>query len=441
VSEAAGGAALTRPPEWYRDHPHARSSFSRLATHRRCPAWYRYQYLDWHRAWAPAVARAGQAVQEAFERIVDGEPAADVALDGLAERAANRAEYYFERIWAREAKAHEEDPNGRGPWDLPRSRYAGYLRRGIEWHVTEVAARLDGCHPRTGERLDLPPLESVRDAWVDVRPVHLPPGTSPVEGLEATPKGYFQGQCDLAYDWTGARRLADLKSSGGRSPFSTEIRTQLVAYAYLERELGRAAPEGLEAWFLGQDEPMLFLPPDDAEMDALDAEVRGLIVLSGHEQDYGSWDEADFPPEPAPVPGHEPAAGEPSAWCSFCPASVLCPRTEKRAPAPGEGAPFDRLPEQAPAGGVCVEGLVLGVGEPIEKNDRVRRRFTLANATGFRSFGWDGDDVQRLIEQGLGAGRTVRVTGLKPWKAPSGDVLLYPTPRSRLDVLAEDEPL
>ena len=106
----ATSAVPRRPPEWYRDHPHARSSFSRLATHRRCPAWYRYQYLDWHRAWAPAVTRAGQAVQEALERLFDAEPAEDVGREDLEERALARAAIHFERAWDAQERSHETDP-------------------------------------------------------------------------------------------------------------------------------------------------------------------------------------------------------------------------------------------------------------------------------------------------------------------------------------------
>ena len=46
--------------------------------------------------------------------------------------------------------------------------------------------------------------------------------------------------------------------------------------------------------------------------------------------------------------------------------------------------------------------------------------------------------VLGLVEQGLRAGRHVRLTGLNPWSPPSGDmVLLFPTPRTRLEVLHE----
>ncbi|HMS18370.1 MAG TPA: PD-(D/E)XK nuclease family protein, partial [Planctomycetota bacterium] len=81
---------ITRDAEWYDANPHARMSFSRLATYERCPAWFRHQYLDWHRTWELPVLRAGHLVQNALERVFDSEPAADVTLESLQERARGR---------------------------------------------------------------------------------------------------------------------------------------------------------------------------------------------------------------------------------------------------------------------------------------------------------------------------------------------------------------
>ncbi len=64
------------PPsrDWFEENPHARISFTRLAVHRRCPAWYRYQYVEWNKAWTPPVTRVGHAVQETFEKVVHLDP-------------------------------------------------------------------------------------------------------------------------------------------------------------------------------------------------------------------------------------------------------------------------------------------------------------------------------------------------------------------------------
>ncbi len=97
------------------------------------------------------------------------------------------------------------------------------------------------------------------------------------------------------------------------------------------------------------------------------------------------------------------------------------------------------MPEQAPAGGLTLEGIILGVGEPIEKKGVLKRRFTLANTSGALSSTWDADVVLKLTEQGLRAGRHVSITGLNPWAVPnSSDVLLFPTPATALTVLAEN---
>jgi PD-(D/E)XK nuclease superfamily len=434
-----GAAPLRRPPEWYRDHPHARSSFSRLATYKRCPGWYRYQYLDWHRAWSPPVTRAGQVVQEAFERILDVGPAQDIAWEDIEDRALQRATARFGQLWKEMQGHHNADPNGLGPWVLRRATYETHLHQALRFHLAEVKARLDRVHPRTGAVLDLPALTTVRDAWFAVRPHHAPPGTPPMDSMECVPAGFFQGQCDLIYDWTGERRLVDLKSSSGKSAFSTEIRVQLLAYSWLDRELGHGRPAGMEAWFLGLPDPMVFDVPEDDELDAFAEEVCALIVRSGHEESYGSWRAEDFPTEPAQVPGHSPRGTDPSGWCRFCPATSICERSSTGAPPVGDGVTFGRVPAQAPPSGLSVEGIILGVGEPIEKKGVLKRRFTLANASGALSSTWNADVVLRLVEQGLRAGRHVRITGLNPWAVPnSTDVLLFPTPVTALSVLTKD---
>ena len=422
-----------KPAEWYEVNPQARMSFTRLASHRRCPGWYRYQYLEWHRTWNTPILRAGHVVQGVLERVFDGVPAEDVTFESLEERALARAGILFERQWEQEQRAHEEDPNGHGPWDLPRPRYEGFLRQGIRWHLREVRARLDRLHPRTGESIDLPELSGVAAAWEAVRPWHAP---SDALSLESVPGGFFQGEYDLVYSWTGARRIVDLKASSGSSPFSGEIELQLLSYAYMERALGRGRPEGIEAWFLGAEEPRVFDVPEDAELDALGKEVVDLIEVSGSEKGFGEWDPAGFPPEPTQVEGFAAASGDASAWCAYCPASFTCEKSGKEAPAPGSGLDLLDPPE---TGSGSVQGLVLGVGEPRERADgRVKRRFTLCNRTGTRSFTWDDATVKRLIDAGLRSGRVVRITDLRPWKHPrSGAVMLFDSRTTRLEMPGE----
>ena len=58
--------------------------------------------------------------------------------------------------------------------------------------------------------------------------------------------------------------------------------------------------------------------------------------------------------------------------------------------------------------------------------------------SGVRSFTWDAAEVQRLIGEGLKAGRTISLNGLRPWRHPkSGDVLYYPSRQTSVEVLAD----
>ena len=427
-----------RSPEWYADNPHARMSFSRLATYKRCPAWFRFQYLDWHRSWNTPTLRAGHVVQGVLERVFDGVPADDVSMDELLDRASARARAIFDLAWKEEQRIHEEAPNGYGPWDLDGEQYAGYVHQGLKFHVAEVRARMEGRHPRTGDDLAFPQLDSPKQAWEAVRPWHAPQTDDFQEAMEHIPSGFLQGQYDLVYTWTGGRRIVDLKASTGESAFSPEISDQLRSYAYMERELGRGLPEGLEAWFLGKEEPLLFPLPSDEELEAFEAEVLDLIHLSGSERAYGEWDAQDFPESPAQVPGQEPRAGEPSAWCRYCPATHSC-ESSATLKAPREGAQHHQEPD--PSAPATFRGLVIGIGESrTRSNGRTTRRFTLANESGALSLTWNEGTLQRLFSQGLKAGAMVVLEGLNPWKHPaSGNVIWYDTQQTSLEVLNQSQ--
>ena len=430
----SAGRAQSR--DWYDANPHAKSSFSRVATYRRCPAWYRWQYLDWHRSWDTPFTRVGDLVQLTLEKLLDVGPAADATFEDVLDRAHGRAVSMFRRDWEKARESFEADPNGYGAWDLPRDRYEVYLRNGLAFHLHEVRSRFDCVHPVSGAPLGhLDAVPDLRTAWLAARPLHAPPGD--FEGMETIPAGYFQGEYDLVYDWTGGRRLIDIKASAGRSPFSTEIRTQLLAYTFLERALGRGRPEGIEAWFLGKDRPDRFAVPEAAELDSFDADVRALIDRSGHERAFGAWSEDDFPPEPSSVEGFPPRNGEPSAWCSICPAALVCPRSPRTAPPLGAGVDFRRLRELGESP-VTVEGIVLGLAEPLDKEGKVTRRVTFANESGALTVKWDSAIVDRLIGEGLRAGATVRVDRLRPWRHPeSGHVMLFANERSSVTRLDE----
>jgi hypothetical protein len=413
-----------RTPEWFRRFPFQRASFTRLAVYERCPAWYRYAYLDWHRSWQTPAQRVGHAVQAALQGTFDGRPGEDVRPDSLESRARARARRLFEREFAQAQRDHERDPNGLGPFDLDFDRYYGYVEQGLDWHLDEVRARLDRRHPRTGRRLDLPAAPNLAQAWEDVRPWH-----AQGEGdLESVPDGSFQGQYDLVYSWTGGRRIADLKASAGKSVFATEIARQLLSYAWMERELGRGPVEGLEVWFLGAAAPQSFPVPDSAALDAFGRDVLALLDRSGVGAEEPP-DPAAFGPAPAQVPGFKPQGRDPSAWCAWCPAAYGCPLVSREVP-PAPGGRRDVL-----------AGLVLGVGQPQEKADREgrlrqRRRFTLANSSGIASHGWDADQMEPLLHAGLRAGRVVEITGLRPWSPPGSDRhFVYPSPATRLRVL------
>lgn len=432
--EDGGGAAARLPAEWYGENPHARYSFSRVATYKRCPAWFKHQYLHWHRTPERPITSVGHVVQRAIERVMDGRPADGVTLEDLTLRAEDRLEKTFADEWRKGREKFEASPNGLGVWDLSPSPFLAMAKRGLALHIHEVSSCLTSVHPRTGEALEIEPATGVADAWNRARPWHVDPEAPPFSGMEIVPGGWFQGEPDLIYTWTGARRIIDLKASGGGSPFSTEIDDQLLAYAYLDRALGHGIPAGLEAWFLGRDGHYDAPIPTDGELDAFEASVHALIERAGSERGFGAWDTGDFPTEPAQVGGFEPAQGDASAWCGTCPASATCPRSSATAPPIGSGASFDTIPDQGP---IQIEGRVTGVGEPHEKKPREwKQRFTVVNESGHRSFTWSEPVVRGLIGAGLRAGAHVRLSDLRPWTAPDGAILLFDSFATRVEILS-----
>ena len=94
---------------------------------------------------------------------------------------------------------------------------------------------------------------------------------------------------------------------------------------------------------------------------------------------------------------------------------------------------MDALPERGP---FDLEGEVAGFGQPTEKRPgKWTWRFTLMNESGTMSFSWDAATVEGLIRAGLRAGAHVRLTHLRPYELPSGDVLIYDSASTRVEVL------
>ncbi len=423
-----------QPPQWYANNPQARYSFSRLATFKRCPGWFRHQYLHWHKSPIRCVTEVGHVVQRSLERVMDGRPADSVTLEELTARAEQRLELCFTDEWNRKRDAFVANPSAIGGWDLDFDRFFAMAKRGLAHHIHEVTCCLRGIHPTTGVKLPIPPVSTVAEAWQRAKPWHVDPDAPPFSQMEVVPGGWFQGEPDLVYGWTGGRRIIDLKASAGSSPFSGEIDHQLKAYAYLEQACGRGLPEGLEAWFLGREERYECALPSPQELEELERSIHELIDLAGSERGFGAWSLLDFEPKPEHPPGFEPAEGDASAWCATCPAALVCPSSARSAPAIGEGVGFDQLPKQGP---FDLEGEVAGFGQPNEKRPgKWTWRFTLLNESGAMSFSWDASSVEGMIRAGMHAGAHVRLTNLRPYVLPSGDILVYDSAATRLQILS-----
>ena len=52
------------------------------------------------------------------------------------------------------------------------------------------------------------------------------------------------------------------------------------------------------------------------------------------------------------------------------------------------------------------------------------------------SFSWDASSVEGMIRAGMRAGAHVRLTNLRPYELPSGDILVYDSAATRLQILS-----
>lgn len=416
-------------PEWFEEHPFRRLSHTRIAVWKRCPRWYAYRYLEWAREPTLAVQRGGQAVQAAVEAVLLQPAPTGADLAGLHAWAEGELRLRFAPEWEARARDHAEDPNALDAFELDRERSEGWALQGVRWHLLEVEARLAGRHPRTHEPLDLPPVADATQAWEEVRPVIVTAREDGHGVMEVIPEGWYQGEIDLVYTWTGGRRLVDLKACADRGAFAPEVVHQLHGYAFMDLELGRGRPAGLEAWFLGEDSPRVIPLPSPEEVEAFRAEALDLLEATDDLPGGSRPDPGRFPAQPAPL-----AEGE---WCAICPFSTGCSAART-----SEGTPDDVRPtweEIARGGGgreVGVEGTVIAVGPA----RRGKRPFWLANGSGLQAFRWKEEDTEALLRRGLRAGRRVRLLGLRTWQTPDGErVLLFAGRRLRMEILEPGE--
>lgn len=280
--------------------------------------------------------------------------------DSLRQWATARAEIHFEREWAAARIAWWEDANRIGDWDSfemqNRDDARAMVDAGIEFHLDEVEAciKADGGPHLSDWRMgqgrepwpapdgfpydwsDPHPAAAEGDvrwveAWEVARPWFCDPDAGPFALGTIHPEGWFQGEYDLVYRWTGEARVFDVKASKGTSDFSSGYTEQLASYAYLwwvTHGRNRQVTE-LVIWYLGVPHRKYIPLPDEKALIRLENRLRALHTKLKMASDFRI---EDFPAKPAPIRTYleggilsdsPPLTG--MARCATCEYSLICP--------------------------------------------------------------------------------------------------------------------
>jgi hypothetical protein len=415
-----------------------RMSFTRLSTYRRCPAWFGYKYLSWHLDAKPSVLWVGKVVEKAFLSSLAFEPLATFDLKELEEGCRQRVKDVFDKLWEAAQKEFAADANALGAWAQDKDTYLQYTYQALRFHLHEVRCCMEGVHPRSGDKLGGVEAQEMHSAWQQSMPHFTALDAEPFAGQQAIDEGYFQGEPDLIYDWTGKRRIIDLKASAGQSVFSTETPLQMKCYAYLDYKTDKGLPEGLEIWFLGRPQPVIVKVPTLHELNDLDESIVALLERSGKWEKYASFSRVDFKPQPSQVKEQEAPAGAASAWCQYCPVAAACSLSGHQV----LRGVVDTVYRQLPQGRVSeIQGVVVGIREQKEPQ-QAPSKITLASSKGFISIKDSGAVLPSFLEKGLKLGALVEITLLKNTIFDSGFQLMQTSAKSamaRVENLNEDQ--
>ncbi|MED5273873.1 MAG: PD-(D/E)XK nuclease family protein [Candidatus Thermoplasmatota archaeon] len=180
------------------------------------------------------------------------------------------------------------------------------------------------CAQETGSEI------SWCEAWELARPWFVDPDAGSFTQTTSHPEGWFQGEYDLVYRWTGKPSIIDIKASKGKGDRSGGYLEQLRLYAWLwwETHDRTEEVESLGIWYLGpgsvKDVPL----PTSEELHQYGSDLKEVYELI-HAKDPQI---EDCPAEPAPLryfdeggkPSKNPVDSNPLARCINCDVRGVC---------------------------------------------------------------------------------------------------------------------
>ena len=276
----------------------------------------------------------------------------------LEEWAMARVDAHFGRCWDDAVKEWESLTNRVGESshaDMSECRMM--VENGIRMHIDQVEMCLNNVSNELleswrqgGNRPEWPSPDGFPLLWTEPHPCAMPAGDEVTwtESWEISrpwfvdpdadsftqttshPEGWFQGEYDLVYRWTGKPSVIDIKASQGKGDRSGGYIEQLRLYAWLWWEThGRIEElESLGIWYLGPGIVKEVVKPTPGELEKYSHELKGL-----YSKIHASRPSlTDCPTTPSPlryfesggVPADPPTDSDHMARCRTCDLRGIC---------------------------------------------------------------------------------------------------------------------
>ena len=168
------------------------------------------------------------------------------------------------------------------------------------------------------------------ESWEIARPWFVDPDADSFTQTTSHPEGWFHGEYDLVYRWTGRPSVIDIKASQGKGDRSGGYIEQLRLYAWLWWEThGRVEElEHIGIWYLGTGTIKEVEKPTLKELEEYSGELKG--VYSKVHASRPSI--VDCPTNPSPlryfesggIPANPPVDSDPLARCRNCDLRGVC---------------------------------------------------------------------------------------------------------------------
>jgi len=356
----------------------------------------------------------------------------------LEEWALSRADAHFQSCWDAAVADWESIPNRIGNSEGANEQECrDMVTNGILMHIDQVESCLEAQGGpsleswRSGEgRQDWPAPDgfprvwgephpcaqptgseaSWCEAWEVSRPWFVDPDAGSFTQTTAHPEGWFQGEYDLVYRWTGRPSVIDIKASIGKGDRSGGYIEQLRLYAWLwwETHDRTEEVESLGIWYLGPGSVKEVPLPTSDELHEYGSQLKDIYNLI-HANDPSI---EECPAEPSPLryfdEGGKPSKvaidPNPLARCVKCDLRGVCVKGEHELELPlesrierfGHAWPITQIDSLKTR--VNATGTVSGLRGPrLEDDGTIELSFKLL----------DGYDRAKVRPSRYGAPRTV----------------------------------